>query len=275
MAKYLSNSFPFVANFCTRICFSAFAIIILLFLPCPVWGSDTDNSMKITLLGTGTPYPSADRFGAAILVQAGGKKLLFDCGRGAVIRLAEAGFNADEIDDVYLTHLHSDHVTGIPDLWLTGWFLGRTQPLHLSGPVGTKSMAQHLAEAFSFDVHTRIRTEALPKEGARIEVQEIEEGKIYDDGSLYISAFAVDHGQVKPAFGYRIDYLEHSAVISGDTKFSENLIKFAKRADCLLQVAWKVSATNPTPSSLRSIATAEDAAQLFTLTRPKLAVAYH
>jgi ribonuclease Z len=107
------------------------------------------------------------------------------------------------------------------------------------------------------------------------EQQEIEEGKLYEDGSLRVSAFAVDHDPVKPTFGYRVDYSGHSVVVSGDTKFSENLIRFAKGADCLLHVAWKIGANNPTPPSRRSIASAEDAAQVFTLVRPRLAVVYH
>lgn len=230
--------------------------------------------MKITLLGTGTPFPTADRFGTATLIEAGGRKLLFDCGRGAVLRLAEAGFDPEEIEDVYLTHLHSDHVTGIPDLLLTGWFLGRKSPLHLCGPLGTKRMAQHLVEAFRFDVQTRIQTEGLPVKGAEIEAREIEGGKAYDDGSLRVFAFAVDHGPVKPAFGYRVESAGHSVVISGDTRFSESLVKFAKGADCLVQAAWTVSRNSSAPPA-RSIASAEDAAQIFTLARPRFAVVHH
>ena len=82
--------------------------------------------MRVTLLGTGTPFPSAERFGSAILVEVADKRLLFDCGRGVVIRLTQAEGNPKEIDALFLTHLYSDHVVGIPDLWLSGWFLGRT-----------------------------------------------------------------------------------------------------------------------------------------------------
>lgn len=236
---------------------------------------DVDSKMKITLLATGTPFPNAERFGSAILVEAGAKKLLFDCGRGVVIRLAGARVNPAEIEDVYLTHLHSDHVTGIPDLWLTGWFLGRKEPLRVWGPAGTGDMAHHLVEAFRFDVQTRATTEGLPPKGAEIDAREIEQGKVYDDGSIRVSAFTVDHGAVKPALGYRVDYAGHSVVISGDTKFSQNLINFAKGADCLIHVAWSVGAKNPTPLSSRSIASAEDAGRVFATVRPRLAVVYH
>ena len=108
--------------------------------------------ITVTLLGTGTPFPNAERFGSAILVQAGGEKLLFDCGRGAVIRLSQAGTPANEIDALFFTHLHSDHTVGMLDLWLTGWFLGRDHPLTVWGPPGTREMAEHLSHAYKFDV---------------------------------------------------------------------------------------------------------------------------
>ena len=231
--------------------------------------------MKITLLGTGTPFPNAERFGSAIVVEAGTKKLLFDCGRGVVVRLAQAKVNPEEIEGIYLTHLHSDHVTGIPDLWLTGWFLGRKDSLRIWGPHGTRHMVHHLVEAFRFDVQTRITTEGLPPKGAEIDAREISQGTVYDDGLVRVSAFTVDHGAVKPALGYRVDYAGHSMVISGDTRFSQNLIDFAKSTDCLIHVAWAVGANNPTPPSLRSIASAEDAGRVFALVHPRLSVVYH
>lgn len=228
------------------------------------------------MLGTGTPFPNAERFGSAIVVEAAGKRLLFDCGRGAVIRLTQAGVSPSEIDGLFLTHLHSDHVVGIPDLWLSGWFLGRNRPLRVWGPSGTRSMGEHLLQAFAFDIRIReAAPEGLPAKGAEIDAKEIEQGNVYDDGSLRVSAFAVDHGTVKPAFGYRVDYAGHSVVISGDTKFCQNLIDFASGADCLIHVAWTADWKNPTPPSMRSIASAEDAGRVFAIVRPKLGVIYH
>lgn len=91
----------------------------------------SSDTMRVTLLGTGTPFPNADRLGSAILVEAAGKKLLFDCGRGVVIRLTQAQISPKDIDGLFLTHLHSDHVVGIPDLWLSGWLLDRNGPLQI------------------------------------------------------------------------------------------------------------------------------------------------
>jgi ribonuclease Z len=234
------------------------------------------EEMRVTLLGTGTPFPNAERFGSAILVEAASKKLLFDCGRGVVIRLTQAGVNPTDLDGLFLTHLHSDHVVGIPDLWLSGWFLGRSKPLPIWGPPGTRSMAEHLVQAFGFDIRIRQATpDPLPAKGVEIDAKEIEQGEIYNDGLTRVSAFLVDHGTVKPAFGYRIDSVGHSVVISGDTKFCQNLVDFAKGADCLIHAAWSASWKNPAPPSMRSIASAEDAGRVFAIVKPKLAVIYH
>src|SRR5438046_9477557 len=112
--------------------------------------------MKVTLLGTATPFPNAERFGSAILVEGAGTKLLFDCGRGVVLRLTQAGVSPKEVDALFLTHLHSDHVVGIPDLWLSGWLLGRSKTLPIWGPKGTSCMVRHLAKAFDFDISIRL-----------------------------------------------------------------------------------------------------------------------
>jgi ribonuclease Z len=232
--------------------------------------------MRVTLLGTGTPFPNAERFGSAILVEVAGKRLLFDCGRGVVIRLTQAGVSPKDIDGLFLTHLHSDHVVGIPDLWLSGWFLGRSKPLRIWGPKGTSSMAKHLAQAFAFDIRIRqAAPDPLPAEGVEIDAKEIEQDEIYNDGSTRVSAFLVDHGTVNPAFGYRVDSAGHSVVISGDTKFCQNLVDFARGADCLIHAAWSTGWRNPTPPSNRSIASAEDAGRVFAMVKPKLGVVYH
>src|ERR1700752_885693 len=116
-------------------------------------------SIKVTLLGTGAPVPSIERFGPSILVEAGGQKILFDCGRGASQRLWQLKIPLGRIDALFLTHLHSDHIVGIPDVWLTGWlpavFGRRANPFQVFGPAGTKDMMNNLVKAFSWDISTR------------------------------------------------------------------------------------------------------------------------
>ena len=245
-------------------------------MPGDISATTGSDAMRVTLLGTGTPFPDTERVGSAILVEVADKKLLFDCGRGLVIRLTQAGLSPKDIDGLFLTHLHSDHVVGIPDLWLTGWFLGRSKPLPIWGPQGTSSMAKHLVQAFAFDIHIRESApDPLPGKGVEIDAKEIEQDEIYNDGSARVSAFLVDHGPVKPAFGYRVESAGHSVVISGDTKFCQNLVDFAKGADCLIHTAWSTDWKNTTPQSKRSIASAEGAGRVFAIVKPKLGVVYH
>ena len=253
----------------------------VLFATFPVAGFG--QNFTVTLLGTGNPRPVITRFGPSILVQAGGQNLLFDCGRGATMRLYQ--LKVDQIDGLFLTHLHSDHTVGIPDLWLTGWVMGRKTPLRVWGPAGTQAMMKHLEEAYSFDIHVRRDVdEKRPAGGVEIDAKDIEQGVVYESGGVKVTAFLVDHGLVKPAFGYRVDYGGHSVVLSGDTRYSENLIRYAQGTDVLIHEvidtkAYAQLANSYSPEEkVRVLAhhtTAEEAGRVFTKVAPKLAVYSH
>ncbi len=242
--------------------------------------------IRVTLLGTGNPRPSVERFGPAILVEAGDHRLLFDCGRGALMRLAQAKVPPGSIDAVFLTHLHSDHVVGLPDFWLTGWLFGRTRPMPLLGPAGTVALAAGLRQAFDFDVRTRRDVdERLPGAGAEIAAHDVGEGKAWEEAGVRVTAFAVDHGPVRPALGYRVDFAGRSVVLSGDTRPSENLIRHARGADVLIhevvapEVERRRANSNFTPEQVARIiahhTTPEQAGEIFSRVRPKLAVYSH
>jgi ribonuclease Z len=121
----------------------------------------TDKSIKVTLLGTGTPIPSKDRFGPSTLIEAGARKLLVDAGRGATIRLAQLDIPIGRIDALLLTHFHSDHTVGIPDVWLTGWleshFGTRRSPFRVIGPRGAQALMTGLQRAYADDVKIRMK----------------------------------------------------------------------------------------------------------------------
>jgi ribonuclease Z len=195
------------------------------------------DSFRVILLGSGGgPAPNPQRFGISTLVVAGTEKLMFDCGRAATIRMAQMGMLLGEVNKLFVTHLHSDHVIGIPDLFLTGWASqGRSVPLRVWGPDGTRDMMAHLEKAFAFDIHVRRDVDELfPAEGIKAVATDIREGVVYDESGVKVTAFLVDHGPVTPAFGYRIDYKGHSVALSGDTKPSDNLVKFSRGVDLLI-----------------------------------------
>ena len=242
------------------------------------------QSIRVTLLGTGGPLPSLERFGPATLIEAGGQTFLVDAGRGAVQRLAQARIPWRQVDGVLLTHLHSDHVVGLPDLWLTGWLVrpGRAPPLTVWGPRGTGSMLAHLREAFAFDIQVRQSDDGASPTGVQLIPVEIADGLVHDSGGVRITAFLVDHGPVAPAFGYRIDYAGRSVVLSGDTRVSENLIRHATGVDLLIhEVASRQSFIRAglPPDRADSVVarhvSPEQAGQVFARTRPRLAVFSH
>lgn len=243
------------------------------------------QGLKVTLLGTGSPFPTMDRFGPSTLVEAGREKLLIDCGRGASQRLWQLGIPLSGVTATFLTHLHSDHVVGIPDLWLTGWlppvFGRRTEPFRVWGPTGTKEMMSYLGKAYQADIRIRVEDEKLPPRGASILAEDISEGVVYQANGVKVTAFDVDHGiAIRPALGYRIDYAGRSVVISGDTRFSENLIRFSKGADVVIhEVAQAREELLRKSEAARRIighhTSPEEAGIVFARLTPRLAVYSH
>ncbi len=238
------------------------------------------SEIKVTFLGTGTPQPIMERFSASTLVQAGSETLLFDAGRGCLQRLKQLNVSYGKIDALFLTHLHSDHTVGLPDLWLTGWLISRrTIPLNVFGPTGTNEMMNYLRKAYAFDIKMRVEDDRRVEEGSKFLVKEVQQGVVYEKNGVKVIAFLVDHGYVKPAFGYRVEYNGHSVVLSGDTKYSENLIRFAKGTDLLVhEVAIApdtLSKSDPMYPILAHHTTVEEAAKVFNEVKPKLAAYSH
>ena len=238
---------------------------------------------RVTLLGTGAPPPVLDRFGPSTLVEAGKEKFIFDAGRGAMQRLYQLAIPFAAITGIFFTHHHSDHVVGFVDLWLTGW-IGRpwgmrTTPLRVWGPAGTKQMMEHLPQAFHVDI--RVRSRNYSPDGVKLEADGINEGMVYDRNGVRIFAFEVDHGgEDLPAFGYRINYRSRSVVLSGDTTFNENLIRYARGADLLVHEVTAAAGTAAENEEqlkrIRSNHTTPDQAGLvFARVQPKLAVYNH
>jgi ribonuclease Z len=217
------------------------------------------------------------------LVEAGDQKFIVDAGRGAMQRLHQLQIPFADIDGIFLTHHHSDHVVGFADLWLTGW-IGRpwgkrSVPLKMWGPEGTCQMAEHLPLAFATDI--RVRSGNYPAEGVKLEAVEITEGLVYDEGGLKVSVFEVDHGgEALMSFGYRFEYGGHSAVLSGDTTFNENVIRWAEGSDVLIhEVTMAGGQAAENQDMIRRIGRnhtlPEQAGEVFARSKPRLAVYTH
>ncbi len=199
-------------------------------------------------------------------------------------RLAQLKVRWQDVDGVFLTHLHSDHVVGFPDLWLTGWLVGpgRDRPLRVWGPRGTHKMMSKLEEAYDFDIRIRLYDDRAAPNGVLLFVRDINEGIAFERDGLKITAFEVDHSPAWPAFGYRVDYGGRSVVLSGDTRVSHNLIRHAAGVDVLVhEVAspesFQRAGVRPERASsvIAHHVTPEQAGEVFAKTNPRLAVYSH
>jgi ribonuclease Z len=245
----------------------------------------TSPDFRVTLLGTGTPIPSTDRFGPCTLVEAGNQKFLIDAGRGATIRLAQLAIPIGRIDVQFLTHFHSDHTSGVPDVWLTGWlknhFGTRAKPYRVIGPTGARELMENLERAYALDIKIRIADEKLPASGIGIDVTEFDcDGVVYEEGGVKVIAFEVDHGDViKPCYGYRFEYDGRVAVLSSDTRYNANVIKYGAGADLLVHEVASAPAELMKQAYIQRIVahhtTPPEAGRVFAQTKPKIAAYTH
>ena len=247
-----------------------------------------EELFTVTLLGTGSPRPAPERNGPSTLVEVGGQKLMFDMGRNNTVALYRAHIPLGAITAHFITHMHSDHLNGLPDLYLTGWigtpYAHRTRPFVVYGPKGTQEMMRHLYEAFSEDRRIRHADEKESLEAAAIDAHDIEPGAVYESGGVKVTAFLVSHGDlIQPAYGYKIEFKGHKVVLSGDTRYAKTVEQEATGADLLIHEvaavgggADKLVASQPFfRAVLDHHITPVDAGRLFARARPKLAVYSH
>lgn len=207
---------------------------------------------ELVMLGTGTPRPDPQRSGPAAAVVVNGEAYLVDCGPGVVRRAAAAklkGINAltvTNIKTVFITHLHSDHTLGYPDLILSPWVVGRMVPLSAYGPRGLASMTHHILEAYKEDIDVRIHgLERGNRTGNAVQAHEIKPGVIYRDANVTVTAFLVKHGSWKEAFGYKFVTADRTIVFSGDTAPCDAVESAAKDADILVHEVYEASEAEP------------------------------
>jgi ribonuclease Z len=213
---------------------------------------------EIVFLGTGSPLPSADRCGAGNVVVAGETNVLVDCGWGASRRLGPSGVPPWTIDAAIFTHMHTDHMTDVPDFLFQRWTGGSTVPLRVFGPEGTQEMVDGFLMAMRRDIGFRLahHGEKLHPDGIKVEVTEVPVSReplpFLTLGGLAFESFEVDHFPVVPAFGYRARFDERSVVLSGDTSFCESLVEASEGANMLICEAMNTSMMTALISNLKA-----------------------
>lgn len=249
--------------------------------------SHSADTTRVVLLGTGNPNPDPDRSGPAVAIVAGGHPYLVDCGPGVVRRAEEARRNgtvalvAEKLDVVFLTHLHSDHTLGCPDLLLSPWVTGRAQPLRVYGPPGTRALFEGVLAAYDSDIRNR-STGLQPHNdtGWRAEVTEISAGTVYEDSVVRVTAFEVPHAGWDRAFAYRFETADRTIVISGDIGPSDAVVEACGGCDVLLHEVYSAAAFDSLPAEWQRYhgeahTSSAELAEVARRAQPGLLVLYH
>jgi ribonuclease BN (tRNA processing enzyme) len=242
---------------------------------------ETDRPQtKLILLGTGTPNAEPSRSGPAAAVVAGGQPYVVDFGPGVVRRAVGAGLDPKRLTRAFLTHLHSDHTAGYPDLVLTPWTLEREEPLEVYGPPGLEAMTERVLEAYEADITERLKgLQPANETGWRTVARDVEAGFVYRDDDVEVEAFAVDHGSWD-AYGYKFRAADRAIVISSDTAPTGIMVEKSRGCDILLHEAYSVAGFANIPPAWQAYHAAvhtssRELAEIATRAEPKLLVVYH
>jgi ribonuclease BN (tRNA processing enzyme) len=244
---------------------------------------------QIVMLGTGNPRPEPDRSGPATAIVVNDTPYLIDFGPGVVRRatgafekgIAGLGYGGVNIKTVFLTHLHSDHTAGYPDLIFTPWVMGRPKPLEVYGPKGIKAMTEHVLKAWEVDIDGR--TSGLNQHnrtGYKVEAREIAPGVVYRDSDVTVTAFPARHEEMADSFSYRFETPDRTIVISGDTAPTQALIDHSRNCDVLIHEAYSMlssrNVARPSPEFRRRHHTSSaELAEIANKIKPGLLITYH
>jgi ribonuclease BN (tRNA processing enzyme) len=242
---------------------------------------------QVVMLGTGTPNADPDRSGPAVAIVVDGEAWLVDAGPGIVRRAAAAQRNgiaalgADRLRRVFITHLHSDHTLGLPDLVFTPWVLERREPLQVFGPPGIGDMMRHISAAWEQDVRNRIDgLEPANETGYRVHTTEIRPGIVYRDSLVTVRAFAVAHGDWTVSYGYRFETPDRTIVVSGDVRAGDAVADACQGCDVLVHEVYSATRFRTRPAEwqryhARAHTSTTELAKIAARARPGLLVLYH
>jgi ribonuclease BN (tRNA processing enzyme) len=267
----------------------ALAFVLFLFLG-PIGSSQVRSNLphktQIVFLGTGTPLPDPDRAGPSTAIVVNSTAYIVDAGTGLVRRAAAAydkgivALRPRDLKLAFLTHLHSDHTLGLPDLMITPWIMGRKEPLELYGPPGTQAMVDHILDAYKID--RAVRTKGLEHSnntGWKVNVHEIKPGVVFKDANVTVTAFVVRHGSMN-AFGYRFSTPDRAIVLSGDTAPTDAIVKNCGECDVLIAEAYTKSSFDLVPPTWQRYRSAfhmstQELGAIATKAKPRLLILFH
>ncbi|MEL6285172.1 MAG: MBL fold metallo-hydrolase [Pseudomonadota bacterium] len=228
-------------------------------------GDSLPDGLHVFLCGTGSPMPDNLRAGPCVGVIAGEKAFVFDAGSGSIRKLGRMQFPFEQLERAYLTHLHSDHIDGLGELYLQAWVAGgqvRTEPLPIAGPRGTARVVNAFNEAYTIDRGYRVAhhgADLLIPSGFGAQPEEIvlpigpsASAVVLEDSDVTVTAIRASHAPIEPAFGYRIDYKDRSVSISGDTIFHPGFVAASRGVDIMLHEAEDPEMVNRIADGLRS-----------------------
>jgi ribonuclease BN (tRNA processing enzyme) len=241
---------------------------------------------KVVLLGTGNPNADPERSGPSVAIVVSRTPYIVDCGPGVVRRAAAAhragveGLEVRKLNRLFVTHLHSDHTVGYPDLIFTPWVLERDEPLEVYGPPGIRAMTEHTLAAYEQDIAERLNgLEPANNTGYLVRAFEIEPGLIHEDQNVSVEAFPVDHGSW-PAFGFKFHTPDRTIVISGDTAPTESCTEASRGCDVLIHEVYSAVGFERYPlvwqkyhSSVHT--SSRELAEMASEARPGLLILYH
>lgn len=242
---------------------------------------------RVVMLGTGTPNADPDRSGPGVAIVVGDRSYLVDAGPGIVRRAAAAargGIPAlapHNLRVAFITHLHSDHTVGLPDLIFTPWTLERDVPLALHGPPGIRRMVRHILEAYAEDVHNRVvGAEPANTTGHKVVAREATTGLVYEDDRVRVTAIPVEHGDWAHSLAWKFETADRVIVVSGDARPSESLVAACNGCDVLVHEVYSAETFKQRPKDwqryhARAHTSTTQLAELASRARPKLLVLYH
>jgi ribonuclease BN (tRNA processing enzyme) len=252
--------------------------------------SDSDTT-RLVILGSGNPNPSPSQSGCSLAIVVFDTPYIIDFGPGLIRKAAAMspafggkikGLEVKNIKRAFLTHLHSDHTTGYPDLILTPWVMGRDEPLEVYGPEGINKMTENILDAYREDISYRLYgSEPANNQGWRVNSHEfIKEGIIYKDKNIKVEAFPVPHGTWPNSWGFRFTTPDKIIVISGDTRPSEKITEYAKDADILVHEVYSKKGFDTKSESWKAYHSEQhtstyELCEIAAKTKPHLIVLYH